>query len=394
MLLIGQKISVLGAGIGGLTVATALAHRGAQVTIYEQAPEIKEVGAGLQVSPNGFTVLRALGMGDALRAVARRGRRVELLDFRRGGPVFSLDLDVNGEDFPYYFVHRADLIGLLEEAARSAGVEILLGQHVESVDVSSDKPQVTFEDGTQISCDILLGADGLHSKVRAALNGDARPRFTGQVAWRAIVPSVNAAQNETTVRVYMGPGCHFVCYPLRDGSMTNIVAVQERELWAEEGWNHTDNPDNLRAAFAAFRPEVQALLAKVEETQLWGLFRHPVAPNWHKNGAAILGDAAHPTLPFLAQGAVMALEDAWVLADAMIVAETADEAFSLYQNARFSRVSRIIDAASQNAHNYHLRPGPFRALAHGALKLGSHIAPQMAAKKFDWIYTHDVTKTS
>ncbi|MEH6834529.1 MULTISPECIES: FAD-dependent monooxygenase [Falsihalocynthiibacter] len=394
MLLIGQKISVLGAGIGGLTVATALAHRGAQVTIYEQAPEIKEVGAGLQISPNGFAVLRALGMGDALRNVARRGRRVELLDFRRGGPVFSLDLDVNGDGFPYYFVHRADLIGLLEEAARAAGVEIKLGQRIEAVDVSAEAPRLKLEDGTEIACDILLGADGLHSKVRAALNGEAPPRFTGQVAWRAIVPSAENSRNETTVKVYMGPGCHLVCYPLRDGSMTNIVAVQERDLWADEGWNHADNPDNLRTAFAAFRPEVQALLAKIKTTQLWGLFRHPVAPIWHKNNAAILGDAAHPTLPFLAQGAVMALEDAWVLADAMIAAETADQAFALYQNTRFSRVSRIIEAASQNARNYHLRPGPFRTLAHGALKLGSHIAPQMAAKKFDWIYTHDVTKNT
>lgn len=392
MLLIGQKIHVLGAGIGGLTVAIALAHRGARVTVFEQADEIKEVGAGIQVSPNGFAVLRALGLDAALKQVSRRGRRVDLMDFRRGGPVFSLDLDVNGEAFPYYFIHRADLIGLLEQSAREAGVKIRLGQKVFSVDVSAKKPQMTLESGEVVSSDILVGADGLHSKVREAINGAALPRFTGQVAWRSIVPTPSGYQGETTVKVYMGAGRHLVCYPLRDGSITNIVAVQERELWAEEGWNHPDDPENLRAAFSGFRPEVQDLLGRVTETNLWGLFRHPVAAKWHENNVAILGDAAHPTLPFLAQGAVMALEDAWVLTQALCAAETPHEAFRLYQNARFQRVSRIVEAATKNAKNYHLRPGPFRTLAHGALKLGSQVAPQLAAKKFDWIYAHDVTK--
>jgi salicylate hydroxylase len=392
MLLIGQKITVLGAGIGGLAVSIALAHRGAQVTILEQAGEIKEVGAGIQISPNGFAVLRALGLDTALKDLSRRGRRVELMDYTGGGPVFSLDLDVNGDDFPYYFIHRADLIGLLEQAARAAGVEIQLKKTVTAVDVSGEMPRVTLRDGQDISCNVLIGADGLHSKTREALNGAAQPKFTGQVAWRAIVPSTTAMQDETTVRVYMGPGCHLVCYPLRDGTITNIVAVQERDLWAQEGWHHSDDPRNLRAAFSEFRPEVQELLNRVEQTNLWGLFRHPVAPVWHKNGATILGDAAHPTLPFLAQGAVMALEDAWVLGDALTAAETTNEAFSVYQQTRFARVSRVIDAASKNAQNYHLRPGPFRALAHTALKFGSTMAPKLAAKKFDWIYTHDVTK--
>ncbi|WP_380052587.1 FAD-dependent monooxygenase [Falsihalocynthiibacter sp. SS001] len=392
-MLIGQNISIVGAGIGGLTAAIALAHRGAQVTVFEQAPEIKEVGAGLQISPNGFTVLRALGLGDALAEIARRGSRVSLLEGHAGREVFALDLTVNGADFPYYFVHRADLINLLADAAKAAGVTIRLGKSVESVDISpTPKLKLKLKGGEVQYSDIVIGADGLHSIVRQALNGTARPKFTGQVAWRAVVPTPEHAGRDTTVRVYMGPKRHMVCYPLRDGSITNIVAVQERSEWAAEGWNHPDNPENVRAVFKEFCPSAQQLLERVEDVNLWGLFRHPVAANWHDRHVAILGDAAHPTLPFMAQGAVMALEDAWVLAEALATEDNISIALQHYQNARFSRVSRVIEAASKNARNYHLERGPFRTLAHGVLKVGSHLAPRLAARQFDWIYTHDVTK--
>ncbi len=191
----------------------------------------------------------------------------------------------------------------------------------------------------------------------------------------------------------MGAGHHLVVYPLRGGEMLNIVAVQERGEWAEEGWNFQDDPDNLRHVFADFGAEVQALLARVQTVYLWGLFRHPVAAKWHNGRTAILGDAAHPTLPFMAQGAVMALEDAWVLADALEKSDTIESGMSAYQARRHARASKVIDAASKNARNYHLPAGPVRMAAHAALKLGSTVAPAMALKKFDWIYGHDVTQT-
>jgi salicylate hydroxylase len=180
-----------------------------------------------------------------------------------------------------------------------------------------------------------------------------------------------------------------VSYPLARG-LRNIVAVEERAEWAEEGWNHADDPDNLRRAFAEFAPEVRGWLAQVRHVHLWGLFRHPVAARWHDDRRAILGDAAHPTLPFLAQGANMALEDAWVLADRLDRLPQADALVS-YQQTRRDRVSRVIAAASANARNYHLANPLLRAAAHAALRLGGALAPAAALRRFDWIYGHDAT---
>ncbi|WP_428541416.1 FAD-dependent monooxygenase [Profundibacter sp.] len=390
MALDGQKICVLGAGIGGLAAATALAQRGAEVTVMEQSAEIAEVGAGLQIGPNGFAVMRALGAGAALAGCSVRAKGVSLLDGTTEKPVFGLDFQRFADGQEYYFVHRADLVDVLADAARKAGVKIRLLQQVDEVSVHDGHALVTMKQGGGSSPDVLIGADGLHSKVRVALNGERKPFFTRQVAWRTIVPALG---NEPAVaRVYMGAGKHLVVYPLRDGKMLNIVAVQERDEWAAEGWNFRDDPANLRAVFADFGPEVQGLLDRVKDVYLWGLFRHPVAENWHKGRVVILGDAAHPTLPFMAQGAVMALEDAWVLADALEQADTVEKGLASYQTRRRPRAARVIDAASKNARNYHLSPGPLRFAAHTALRLGSTFAPSLAMKKFDWIYKHDVTR--
>jgi salicylate hydroxylase len=238
---------------------------------------------------------------------------------------------------------------------------------------------------------LLIGADGLHSPTRAALNPATRPFFTGQVAWRCTIP-LDAPDTPAEATVHMGPGRHVVTYPLRGGELMNVVAVEERDGWAAEGWNHADSPANLRAAFADFTPEIRDLLHRAEEVYLWGLFRHPVAKHWSSGRVAILGDAAHPTLPFLAQGANMALEDAWVLADALDHEDSVETAFARYAAARRGRTARIVDAASKNAENYHLRPGPYRAAAHAALRLGARFAPELAARRFEWLYGHDVTR--
>ncbi|WP_456388893.1 FAD-dependent monooxygenase [Profundibacter sp.] len=386
-----QDISILGGGIAGLAVATALAGRGAQVTVLEQADAITEVGAGLQIGPNGFAVMRALGAGEALADCSVRAQGVCLLDGSSGKPVFGLDFQRFAAGQEYYFVHRADLVDVLADAARGAGVDIRLSQQVTDVVLDGPAAQVQMASGEVLTPDVLIGADGLHSKVRVALNGQREPFFTGQVAWRTIVPAIG---NEPAVaKVYMGAGRHLVVYPLRGGEMLNIVAVQERDEWAEEGWNFQDDPANLQAVFADFGAEVQALLARVDKVYLWGLFRHPVATKWHQGRVAILGDAAHPTLPFMAQGAVMALEDAWVLADALDKADSVEAGLAAYQARRHERASKVIEAASKNARNYHLPAGPMRFAAHTALRLGSRFAPSLAMKKFDWVYKHDVTKT-
>lgn len=383
-----SKICVIGGGIGGLAVANAFARRGASVTVLEQSEAIKEVGAGLQISPNGMRVLEALGLADNLRNCSIKADAVSLRDYREGSVVVRLDLTQLPEGQDYQFVHRADLVEVLAAGARDAGVNIRLLQQV--VDIDMEAGVVTTSSGDSVQADLIVGADGLHSVLREKILGKRAPFFTGQVAWRAVIP--NDLHFPAEARVYMGLGKHLVCYPLRDGSLLNLVAVQERSEWAAEGWHFKDDPKNLEEAFAEFGPEVHALFERVEDVGLWGLYRHKVAPKWFKGKTALLGDAAHPTLPFMAQGANMALEDAWVLADTFETEATLPKALQAYQKKRRSRCEKIVETASGNAWKYHLSSLPLRWVAHLGMKIIGDLAPGRLLHQFDWIYGHDVTK--
>ncbi len=389
MTLKDTEFTVLGAGVAGLAVATALAQRGARVTVLEQADAIREVGAGLQISPNGAVVLRALGLEGALTAVATRTQAIHLRDGYSGDSVLRLNVAKLRPDHAFHLVHRADLIDLLRQGAEAAGVELQLLQRIEDVDLSGSTPRLVTATGEERSVGFVIGADGLHSRVRATLNGVVAPFFTHQVAWRALIPATPGDPAEA--EVHMGEGRHLVSYPLRGGTMRNIVAVEERRQWVQEGWNLRDDPIEMRLAFNRFSPRVKGWLEAASDVWLWGLFRHPVAKHWFGQNAAILGDAAHPTLPFLAQGANMALEDAWVLADCLDrLGLTAG--LPAYQSLRQFRCARIVQAANGNAKAYHLA-GPLRGVAHLGLRLGGAVAPGLALRKFDWIYGHDVTGT-
>lgn len=392
MSLIGRPVTVLGAGVAGLAVARALALRGAAVTVLEQADAIREVGAGLQVSPNGAAVLKALGLGSVLAAVSMRAQAVELRDGRDGSSVLRMDVARLRPDQGWHFIHRADLIALLLEGARDAGADLRLLHKVDRVDLSGDRPRLMLADGRVQEAGLLIGADGLHSPLRAAINGHVAPFFTNQVAWRAVIP--NDPGDPAVAEVHMGPGRHLVTYPLRGGAWRNIVAVEERSRWVEEGWSLRDDPMELRLAFAGFSPRVRGWLDRVEDVWLWGLFRHPVARHWSRvkdgGAAVILGDAAHPTLPFLAQGANMALEDAWALADCLAGHDSDAAALAAFQAARAPRCARIVAEANANARNYHLS-GMRRVVGHAALRMAGRLAPGMALRRFDWLYGFDVT---
>lgn len=385
----GQDVTILGAGIGGLTAAVALARRGARVTVLEQAPAITEVGAGLQISPNGVRVLEALGQGEAARDRAVHGHGVWLRDGVSGHEVIDFNFDKVAPGATFLLFHRADLIDLLADAARDAGVTIRCGVRVERVIPSLTTAQVQLVGEGAQEMGFIIGADGLRSVAHRAMNGARDPFFTGQVAWRATVPATGREPAEATV--YMGPGRHMVTYPLRGGTMVNLVAVEERDAWADEGWTHQDDPDNLRRAFSGFCDDAQALLERVDRVHLWGLFRHPVAVNWHYGHCALLGDAAHPTLPFMAQGAVMAIEDAWVLA-ACLDRDGPDAGPARYQQLRRARCEKIVNAASRNARNYHYANPVARRLGHEALRVAGRLAPRQVFNRFRWIYDADVTQ--
>ena len=368
------SIAIVGAGIAGLTAATALARRGASVTVHERADALREVGAGLQLSPNALRVLDALDLWPRLQAVSVPSERVELRD-SSARLVARLDLARYRPKDRFRLVHRARLLELLADAARDAGACILLGQDI----------------ATPPQADLVVGADGVKSRMRPLLNGPEIPFFTGQTAWRAVIPAEPGAQ--PAAQVFMGPGRHLVSYPLGQG-MRNIVAVVERPDWRDEGWSQPGDPADLRAAFGHFGGPVPDWLAAVDQVSLWGLFRHPVAAHWQRPAGqgpaqALVGDAAHPTLPFLAQGAVMAIEDAWVLA-ACLSEDELTPALARYQALRQPRCQRIVKVANDNARNYHLQ-GPARAVAHAGLRAVSTLAPARLIERFAWLYDYDPT---
>ncbi len=365
----GRRVCVIGAGLGGLTAALAFARHGAEVTVHERAEALTEVGAGIQITPNGARALNALGLGDALARVGLAAQAVEPTDALTGRRIARFDL-TRLDDAPYRFYHRPDLIGVLAEACRAAGVGIHLG--------SAKLP-------AEVDGDLIVGAEGLRSASRAVMNPSGDAFFTGQVAWRAIVdmPAPPVA------RIWMAPKKHVVTYPLRDGRL-NIVAVQERSTWAEEGWSHEDDPAHLMAAFSDVAPELQRILECVHQVHLWGLFRHPVAETWRDGSLCLLGDAAHPTLPFLAQGANLAIEDAYVLASVCDLEDDISNGLKSYEAMRAPRVTRAIEAANSNARNYHLS-GIQRRVAHMGLKTLGLVAPSAFLKRMNWLYEYDVT---
>jgi salicylate hydroxylase len=280
----------------------------------------------------------------------------------------------------YLFLRRADLQRLLHDAALAAGVEVRTGAEVRAVTPGG----VALHTGEDLSAGIVVGADGIHSVVRRHVVGPEEPFFTGQVAWRALV----AAPQEPVARIWMAPGRHVVTYPLR-GGLLNVVAIREEAEWSAEGWSHRDSPDALRHAFADAAPELRTILARVLEVGRWGLFRHAIPADWTKGRAVLLGDAAHPTLPFLAQGANLALEDAWVLARE-VMEQGPEEGLARYGLQRRPRVTDAIEAANANARNYHLG-GARRRLAHLGLTAVGRVAPRRFLRRLDWLYGFDVT---
>lgn len=377
----GLKFAIVGAGIGGLSAAIALRQRGADVVVLEQAPEIAEVGAGLQISANGMVVLRALGVVSQVPEAGQKSHGTVVRDYRNGRFISRIPSPSAG---PTYYYHRADLIELLHRKAVAEGVELCLNSKVLQVQEDPDQVQVSLADAQPVLADCLIAADGGRSLIRPLLNGEEILGFTNQVAWRATIPWGRDLKTPKA-HLTMGQGRHVVTYPLRDQSLLNIVAIEERTDWQDEGWRLKGDPNALRDRFADFGGKVREVLQQVDETYLWALFLRPVARKWQTDRIALLGDAAHPTLPFMAQGACLALEDAWVLAQSFDQDSLAD-GLAAYERARSARARHVVDAASANARNFHLR-GPMRVAAQMVL---TAMGPRLG-RRYDWIYDYDAT---
>jgi salicylate hydroxylase len=393
-----KKIVIAGAGIGGLCAALALAKRGFEVAVYEQSRQLGEVGAGLQLSPNAMHVLQTLGLANELKAKAFRPTSAVMRHYQTGNTYFAVPLGDNatqkfGAD--YLHIHRADLHAVLQHACEELNVSIYLGQAVQSYHQTPQNLTIQIENGKSQDADLLIGADGIKSKVQTCMLGQTPAKFTGQVAWRGVVETSKLPKGliKPNANLWVGPGKHFVSYYLRGGELVNFVAVQERSDWQQESWNEPGDINELRETFCGWHPEVTELLTATENCFLWALFDRPPLHQWTDQNVALLGDACHPMLPFLAQGAAMAIEDSYALAHCLASDNNIQTALKAYQNIRLTRASNIQLGARKNASLYHMS-SPIEqaklAVLSGLSSLG--LSDPVAANKLDFIYAYNIVE--
>jgi salicylate hydroxylase len=381
---------IAGAGIGGLAAALALGRRGWDVTLVERRTAFPDVGAGIQLSPNASRILIDLGLGSALRRAAAEPARVVVRAAASGREIGQVALGpFMRERFgaPYCVVHRADLQTLLLDAVRAqASVRLLVGRAVIGVRDEPGQASVAVESAggarDTLRADLAVAADGLWSRLRAAGEDWREPRYQGFSAWRAAIPRAAAppelSHDETGL--WLGRQGHVVHYPVAGGRLLNVVAV-ERRAAPVEGWAAPGDPAELRAAFARAAAPLRDLLGVAPEWQVWSLFDLPAA-GMRRGRLALLGDAAHPVLPFLAQGAALAIEDAAVLARALAAADGVPEALRTYERARLPRARRVQQAARRNAAAYHA--GGLKAFVRN--RIMRHLGPERMATRYAWLY--------
>lgn len=358
-----HNIVIAGAGIGGLTAAASLLQAGHDVTIFEQAPELSEVGAGLQLSANATHVLHHLGLAGTLAEVGVRPGAYVFRLHDSGEEIQRFALSDQHEKLhgaPYYQVHRADIHTLLAAKVRDLKRDtIRLNSRVVRFEESDNGVKLCLADGTKVGGDLLVGADGLKSVVSQQIVGNVPATYTGDAAWRIVVPVERLPKDfmEQVMMVWMGPGRHVVAYYLRAGALLNCVGLVETNEVSEESWTAKFPWERFKADFVGWHPEVQAIIdaADKEGCYRWSLYSRPVMRNWSTRRATLLGDAVHPTLPYLAQGACMAIEDGAVLTRALDQIESIADALQLYQRHRIDRTIRIVNQSAANRKLFHLR---------------------------------------
>lgn len=354
---------IIGAGIGGLTAALSLQRAGFKVSVYEQVPELGDVGAGVTITPNACHVLNFLLGEDSVDALCDVPASGAIKHFETGATL----IDTERGDLPkrqygahYCQVHRADLHAALAEAVRENDPDAL---HVNSrftgLDESETDITAVFADGRPVSGDILIGCDGIRSEVRQVLWGADEPQFTGYIAWRGLVPTdrLDAAFLIPDSAAFAGRGHTFTRYKVRHGTLYNFVAFARRDRWAAESWSERAEISELLEEFSDFAPEVQAIMRAVppEHCFKWGLFDRPPLARWTRGRASLLGDAGHPMTPFLAQGAAMAIEDGLILARAVSKADDWQAALACYENARRERGTFVMLESHVNAERMYNR---------------------------------------
>jgi len=383
------SVAVIGGGIGGLTAALALLRAGFDVRVHEQSRAVSTVGAGIQLAPNCTRILHRLGV---LPAIERLAFAPDTIEFRRwddGTLLSSTPLGggiAAGYGAPYLHAHRSDLVAVLADAVGDDRIET--GRRCVGIRSDGVGAEILFADGGAAAADVVVGADGIHSMVRESLFGPEQPRFTGHVAYRGLVPAerLGHLDLEPTCVVRLGPGAHFVHYFVSAGRLHNVVCVVEEDSWTRESWTDTADPDELRTAFAGWDPVVRGIIEALDRPLKWALFDRPPLPRWSGGAVTLLGDACHPMLPYGAQGAAQAIEDAAVLATCLADADRRDlpGALTRYETIRRGRATRVQQMSRANGERFHLPDGPDQLARDAAMRSSFGLSPDI-----DWLYGHD-----
>ena len=390
-----MKIVIAGAGIGGLTAAAALLKKGFDVTVFEQAQALKEIGAGVQLSPNSTRVLYRLGAGDALEGLACEplGKRVRLWNTGQTWRLF--DLGTQSREmfgFPYFTLHRADLHEKLADVVRSMKPDaIRLNHKVEGFSQQNGKVVVQAVSGETCDGDLLIGADGVHSGVRRALFGPDEPVFSGVMAWRGVIDASKLPGHlrESYGANWVGPGAHVIHYPLRGSKLINFVGAIEKSGWQVESWSERGTLDECLADFEGWHDDVRTLISAIDIPYKWALMVREPMTRWSQGHATLLGDACHPTLPFLAQGAGMAIEDGYLLARCLErYADDVPLALQRYEALRLDRTARVVRGSAANATRFH---NPQLAHAEGAAAyVDREWSEERVKERYNWLFEYDV----
>lgn len=390
--MIPKNIAIAGAGIAGLTAALYLSRKGHSVHLFDAATELSEVGAGIQLSANAMRCLQALGLGPALMSRAVSPASVNVRSGHNGAHLATVPLGRIAEDrygAPYYVIHRADLQALLVEAANETS-EISLHLQTTIEDASIAGETVTLhgpafaQDNSDIprQFDLLIGADGVRSKIRQNTLGNPGPQHSGFVAYRATVePPFNLEHLLSTSGLWMASNAHLVQYPVKNGKFLNIVAVT-KENWNHDSWSHPVGSEEVRKHFRKWTPEALRLVFLPEAWTRWALCENDIKPAWTKGPITLIGDAAHAMLPFAAQGAAMAIEDAAVLSKMVDIHGATPQALQSYEDARRPRIERMSKLVKQNEWIYHMG-FPLRLARDLVMRSQS---PEQLLDRVDWVY--------
>jgi salicylate hydroxylase len=356
------RVAIIGGGIGGLTAASALLRAGAEVSVYEAAGELKEIGAGVALHANAMRVLRFIGVEDGVRKVAGRSGYAVTRDGVTGRVISktSRAQTVELQGIEPATVHRADLLDVLA-AALPPGL-VTLGKRCVAVDGSGEVAVARFEDGTAAEADVIIGADGIHSAVRTALFGPDAPRFTGKICYRSVIPTAavrGGALSDVAADLgqWLGPHGTIVLYPLRGEELINVVAHYDDDTYRHESWVTRCERSEVTERYAGWHPSLLRLFEAGDTWYKWALYDRDPIPRWTSGRVTLLGDAAHPMLPYLGQGACQALEDGAVLANALADRRFADDpvaALAAYERVRRPRASQVVLAARARGVSNHL----------------------------------------